>query len=403
MKFFRPYWIILGLLSSGGVTTPAWSQHSDTLILKAETSIRSDSNLFRLPTGVNTEAVIGRPSAAEKIDINSLSLNFSTSLSLQKLELAINLSNYKYQNFNYLSFVAHNYSAAWRWALTPKLRGNLVSQRQETLNSFADYQGFDQQNLRTNKNNRLDAMYDLDGTWSVNAGLSKSTQVNQQALNTTEDYSASTAELGIRFSAASGSAVNYTLRNASGSYLERILPSPSLMDDAFKQTDSEMRLHWVITGKSTADLYANQIARTHPHYPQRDYSGRSAGVNFNWSLSGNTALAANWSRELSSYQTSYASYTQTDRVSVGQIWQLGAKTVVRARYEVAQIDFLGSPFGPLATRRSDTTSAASLTFDWQPHQYITISTSLENASRKSSLAGLDYESKMATVSAQFSY
>lgn len=403
MGLFGRVWIILGSLTLSTTAMPAWAQHSDALMLKAETSIRSDNNLFRLPRGANTEALIGRSSAAERIDINSLSLTFSTNLSLQKLELAVNLSNYQYQNFSYLSFVAHNYSAAWRWALTPKLHGNLTSQRQETLNSFADFQGFDQQNLRTNTSGRLDATYDLDGTWSVIAGLSKSTQVNQQALTTTEDYSARTAELGLRFSASSGSSVNYTLRNTSGSYLERVLPSASLLDDGFQQTDSEIKLHWVISGKSTTDLYANQIARTHPHYPQRDYGGRSAGINFNWSISGNSALAASWSREFSSYQTNYASYTQTDRASVAQIWQLGPKTLVRARYEVAQIDFLGSPFGPTATPRSDTTSAASLTFDWQAHQYITISTSLENASRKSGLAGLDYESKMATVSAQFSY
>ena len=398
----RSLWLTLVLLLMLNAT-PVWAQSEDTLTLKAATSLRFDSNLFRLPADTNFDALLGKASAAEKINIDSLSLNFSTTLSLQKIELSANLVNYRYQNFSYLSYVARNYSAAWHWALTPSLRGNLASQRQQTQNDFTNYQGFNSQNLRTNSSSRLDGAYDLDGSWSVAAGISQSSQTNQQTLTAEGDYQEKATELGLRYAPGSGSTLSYTLRSANGTYLNRVLSPTGLYDDGFQQIDSELKLHWVISGKSAADLYSNQISRTHPNYPQRDYSGRNVGLNFNWSLSGKSALAASWARELASYQTSTSNYSQTDRISLGQIWQLSPKAVVRARYELAQSDYLGSPFGLVATPRSDTTSGASLSFDWQPHQHLTISTSLENANRKSNLAGLDYESKMATVSAQFSY
>ena len=396
------HYVILTLLLfiSGG---NALAQSDDTLKLKIESSLRFDNNLFRLPADANLNALLGSDSGAERIDIKTLSLNFSTTLSMQKLELSASVSNYRYQNFSYLSFVAHNYNAAWHWALTPSLRGNLGSQRQETLNSFADYQGLGLQNVRSNVNHRLDAAYDLDGTWSLNAGVSQSSQTNQQTLTAEGDYNAKSVDLGLRYGAASGSALSYTLRNNNGTYLNRVLPSPGLYDDGYQQIDSELKLHWVLTGKSAADLYTYQISRSHPNYAQRDFSGRNAGLNLNWYFSGKSALAASWARELSSYQTSTSNYSQTDRITLAQLWQISPKTLVRARYEATQSDYLGTPFGPVATPRSDTTSAASLSLDWQPYQYLTISTSLENASRRSNLAGLDYESKMATVSAQFSY
>ncbi|MDD5332964.1 MAG: putative exosortase B-associated extracellular polysaccharide biosynthesis transporter EpsL [Rhodoferax sp.] len=395
-------WLIPGLLVMCGAA-PTWAQSNDTLTLKAESSLRFDNNLFRLPANTNTEALIGQPSAAERINISSLSLNFSTTLSLQKLELAVNLTNYRYQNFSYLSFVAHNYNAAWRWALTPQLHGNLESQRQQTLNNFADYRGFNVQNLRTNSNTRVDTAYQLDGTWGVLAGVSQSTQTNQQTLTAESDYSDKSTNLGLLYTLASGSALTYTHRNTSGSYPNNQLPSAGLYDDGFKQLDNELRLHWTVTGKSTADLSAARISRSHPHYPQRDYSGLNAGVNYNWSLTGKSALAASWVRELSSYQTNSSNYSQTDRVSLAPVWQLSPKAVVRLRYEVARSDYLGSPMGALGPQRSDSTSDASLSLIWQAHKHLTLSTSLENTSRNSNLAGLDYESKMATVSAQFSY
>ncbi len=379
------------------------AQAEEALRLKVESALRFDSNLFRLPAVANLDTLIGRSSAAEIIDSKSLSLNFSTTLSLQKFELAVNIGQNRYRNFSYLSYSAHNYNLAWHWALTPLLHGTLGSQRQETINNFADYQGIGLQNLRSNSNHRLDLVYALDGLWSVAAGLSQSTQANQHTLTAEGDYQERAALLGLRYSPGSGSSVAYTLRNSNGTYLNRVASPSEFYDTGFQQLDSELRLRWISSGKSTAEIYTSQISRSHPNYSQRDYNGRNAGVNFNWSLSGKSALAANWARDISSYQTSISNYSQADRFSVGPVWQVSPRAVLRARYEVTQIDYLGAPFGTPAVTRSETNSWTSLSFDWQPYHYLTISTSIENASRRSSLAGFDYESKMTTVSAQFSY
>ncbi len=396
------FWLPIGLLMFFG-SASVWAQSEDTLKLKVESSLRFDQNLFRLPADANALALIGKPSAAERIDINSLSLNFSTTLSLQRFELSANLTDNRYQNFSYLSFVAHNYNALWRWAITPHLHGNLGSQRQETLNNFADYQGFNVRNQRSSTSSRFDAAYELDGNWAVLAGVSRSGQTNQQELTAEGDYSAKSSEISLLFNASSGSTVSYTNRNTQGDYLNRAASSADLPDNGFRQMDSELKLHWVLSGKSVADLYTSQISRTHPNYALRDYSGRNAGMSVNWSFSGKSGLTAGWARELASYQTNYSNYSQTDRITLSPVWQLSPKTSLRARYEVAQIDYLGSPLGQLFTQRSDTTTEAGITFGWQPYHYLNINTSLESATRKSTLAGLDYESKMATVSAQFSY
>ncbi len=395
-------WLTLATMASLPCSN-AVAQSADTLKLKLESALRFDNNLFRLPASANAEALIGKPSAAEKVDINSLSLVFSTSLSMQKFELSASVAKYGYQNFSYLSYVAHSYNAAWHWALTPSLQGNLGSQRQETINDFADNQGTTTQNLRRNTSSRLDAAYEVDGSWSVVTGVSQSAQTNQQVSTAEGDYSARSADLGLRYASGTGSTISYTLRNNTGNYLNRVLSPSGLFDDGFRQTDTELRLHWILSGKSVVDLYTSQISRSHPNYAQRDYNGRNAGINFNWALSGKSTLVASWARELSSYQTFYSNYTLSNRLAFTPVWQLGPKTILRARYEVTQSDYLGSPFGLISVQRSDTSNAASLSLDWQPHPYFTISTSIENATRKSNLAGLDYESKMATVSAQFSY
>ncbi|MDO9197557.1 XrtB/PEP-CTERM-associated polysaccharide biosynthesis outer membrane protein EpsL [Rhodoferax sp.] len=384
-------------------SAPALAQVEDTFKLSAAYSQQTDSNLFRLPAGANVTALIGKPSAAEQIGITSLGLNVNKAYSLQRFELSLSLIDYQYQNFSYLSFAAHNYNAAWRWALTPRLHGNFTSERNETLNSFADYQGFSVRNQRTNTNTRFDAEYEIDGPWRLLGGLSESAQTNQQVLLAEGDSSATSADIGLRYAFASGSSISYSFKNANGTYLNRTPSATGLYDDGFNQTDNALRLHWVISGNTTADISAAHIQRTHPHYAQRDYSGNNAAASLKWNITGKSTLAAGWVREISSYQTASSNYSQTDRFSLGPIWQVSPKAVVRLRHEVAQRDYLAPPTGQAATRRSDTTRDTSLSFDWQPYQSLILSASLQNASRVSNLAGLDYDSNMATLSAQFTF
>lgn len=402
MRVHRPFWIAPSTLLLCG-TACVCAQANDTLQLNASESLTSDSNLFRLPASANINSLIGKTSAAEKIASTSLGLSFNKAYSLQQFKFNLQLIDYRYQNFDYLNFTARNYDAAWRWALTPRLTGNLTSNRKETLNSFADYQGFNQRNQRTNTSTSLDAAYKLAGPWHALAGVSQSAQSNLQPLLTGDDTRSTAANAGLRYVFASGSALTYTLKKASGQYLNRTLSQASLQDDGFSQLDNELKLHWAVTGKSTVDLRAAHFSRTHPHFSQRDFSGPNAGVTLNWNISGKSALTASWARDLASNQSNNSNYTQTDRLSIGPTWQVSPKTVVSLHYEAARIDYLGSPAELTVNQRSDTTRNTSLSLEWQPHQRVTLSATLQNTSRASNLTNFDFDSHIATVTAQLSY
>jgi len=384
-------------------TAPALAQSGDTFTLNANFARQSDSNLFRLPSNVNTNALIGRPSAAEVITSSTIGFSVNKAYSLQRLELAANLVDNQYKNFSYLNFIARNYDAAWRWSLTPHLSGNLTTERKQTLNSFADFQGYTQSNQRTVTNTRFDAVYDLYKTWSLRAGVSQSNQINQRAVLANDDFESTVSDLGLRFAYASGSSLTYSVKNTDGTYINRTLPLNGLSNNSFNQVDHGVNLLWVISAKSQANLSAAQIRRTHPNNAQLDFSGLTTTVNVNWNLSGKSALTAGWAHELASYQTSNSSYTQTDRISIGPVWQISPKTSIRLRHEVAKLDYFGTPAGVLSAQRSDTTRETSLSFDWQPYKNLALNASLQNVSRAANAAGFDFDSRIALISARLTY
>jgi exopolysaccharide biosynthesis operon protein EpsL len=395
-------WLILALLMTLG-TVPALAQEESHLKLKAETSLSNDSNLFRLPSGLDPVIVLGKSSASEQISVTTLGLNFSTTLSLQRIDLAVSLVNSAYKNFDYLNNLSYNYNAALHWSLTPSLNGNFISDRKENANSFSDYLGLQQSNLRTETSTRLDAVYEVDGPWRILGGVSQFNQANQQVLLAGGDYTTNAAEAGVGYVFGTGSSATFTQKAISGQYLNRILPSIGLYDDTFNQAISDLRFHWVLINNSSADFYLSHLNQTHPNYPERDFSAMNSGASLNWLLTGKSALTLALSREFSSYATANTNYSQTDRISLSPSLQISPKSVVRLRHDWSRINYLGSPTGVATSQRSDITRDTALSFYWQPEQRLTLSASLQNAIRNSNQTGLDYDSNQISISAQYSY
>jgi exopolysaccharide biosynthesis operon protein EpsL len=401
-------------------TASAWAQDKDTketkdrFKLNAGYSRLSDSNPLRLSANPNATKRIGIPDTEDQINKSMLGFSFNTRQSLQQFELDFDVTDYEYQNFSNHNFTAHNYKAAWRWAVTPRLHGNFTTDRKESLNFDSSVPGAslaeDEGVPRTNTNTRFDALYEIDGVWRVLGGVSRlKSKSNATAPGSETDSEANSADLGLRYAFTSGSALTYTARTSQGNYL-----SNGALNESFSQRDNELRLHWILTGNTTADISAAHVNRTHPQNARLDYSGLNTGIKLNWNITGKTSLAAGWMRELASSQHDANSpkddfnynstHVQTNRFSLGPVWKASAKTVVRLNYELAQRDFRGSPTGVDTTAQlSDTLRNTSLAVAWQPYRYLTLGASLQKTTRTSNLADLDYDSNMATLSAQFSY
>lgn len=375
----------------------------DPLTLTAGYTVQTDSNLFRLPSSANTQNLIGKSSAAETIGVTTLGIGFNTQQSLQTLAVNLNVVDYQYQNFNYLSFAATNYDAAWQWAITPSVTGTLSTDRKETLNSFADFTGYRQRNQRIDTTTRFDVTAQLDGPWRLIGGASTTRQENQLAQVTGSDFTTNSVDAGVRYVFGSGSNISYQMRTGKGSYLNRVVPNANFQDSQYTQIDNDLRLRWDLGGGNSANANLTHINRTHPTYGQRDYSGFNFGTGVNWAISGKTSLGLSFNHALDAYATTNSNYSTTDRITIGPVWQISPKVGLRLKHEWAQRDYAGSPTAGQSSTRRDITRDTSVSVNWQPHQKLALSASLQSASRGVNQAGLDYDSTMLFFSAQLTY
>ncbi len=376
----------------------------DTWNLTAGSSVMYDDNVFRLPSSANTAALIGRSSGSDTITSTVLGLNVSKPYSLQRFDLDVSVADFRYKNFEHLSYTARSYSAAWRWSVTPGLHGNLSSSRKESINSFSDYLSYGAKNLRTDDDRRFDADLELGAGWHVLGGVFQNRRTNSELFVQEGDTTLTSSEAGVRHAFASGSSLTFLNRTGHGRFDNRSQPNSALLlDNKFDQTENEVRLKWPITSKTTLDARVARLERNHEHFSSRDYSGNVGALNLDWDITAKTHISGGWTRELSSYQSLNSSYSITDRFTLNPVWQTSVKTALRFRYDIARRNYFGAVTATSVGDRSDSQRTTLIAFDWQPTTSVGLSASIANDRRTSNQPGLDYKDTTASITAQMKF
>jgi len=389
----------LALLACGAARGDAY----DALNVTLGVNVMHDDNLFRLSSSVDPRTVLGTATKSDTITVKTLGIKFAKDYSLQRIELDANLVDYKYSTFDYLSFTARNYSAIWRWSLTPYFHGNLSRTHNEAANSFTDYTGYNRQNTRTTEVTRLDGAFEF-GPVHVIGGVTRSESVNSEVFLAEGDSTYDAAEVGLRYAFPSGSSITALTRHGTGEYTNRKNPSPiGLYDNGFDQSEHELKFAWPITGKTRLDGRIFRVERQHDHYAMRDYAANGGNLNLSWMITGKTSLTASLAREIGAYQTVYSNFTVLDRLSISPYWQMSAKTGLRLRYDYSRRSFRDPIISTSFDDREDTTRLGSVALEWRPIDALFLSATIQSDRRTSNKPGLDYKSNMGIVAAQFTF
>ncbi|ABC30178.1 conserved hypothetical protein [Hahella chejuensis KCTC 2396] len=398
-------WITAGLslcycAAAQGKVGDAWEFSAGSLL-------RHEDNLFRSTSGNESNEQIVSAFAA---------VSGEQSISRQNLKLDARFSDHRYQHYDYLDYTAWEAEAAWDWLATSRLQGVLGADYNESINSFADFSGTEQ-NIRTRRRYYLDADWRVAGRWKLLAGGAHYQQENSSLYRVEGDYQSDSLELGVGYEAPSGSHLSISLRKTDGDYANRVISTTDRVDSGFEQTLAEMRFLWIFSGKSKVRGSLGYVEREHYHYGERDYQGAIGGLSLDYQWTGSTSLSAAIEQSLASYQSSPAtdidkilgggafynsSYYRRRLVSIGPLWRYSAKVSLHARWRYEERDYEGGLLtGPPA--REDRLQTLVLGGDWSPASYVLISAALQREKRASNQANADFNSDNATLSLTFTF
>lgn len=407
------FWLLMVLGGFGALIAPAsnvYAQNSkisepnDGLNLNASYSVMHDSNLFRLSSMANTEAVLGEAVKSDDVSVAKADVRFDKYFSLQHVVAGFSLVDSKYKRFNYLNNLAVNYDIDWQWSLTPRFRGSFSARQNEALNSFVDYENYGVRSMRTDKDWRAGFDYELDGAWHLLANIGRVTRLNSETFVQEGDNVIEGGSIGMRRVFASGSNISYLYKQGRGDYFNREIDLAGLYPSQFSDREHELRLFWPVTGKTSLNGRLAYVRRNHVGSSIRDYSGSAGRLDLQWKVTAKSSVALSIDRNINGFQAVDSSYTITDRLALSPVWRITEKTTLRLQFDIAKRRYEGALVSsPLIPMREDTFRNMLVAMDWQPMRRVQLGIQFKTEERKSNRTGQDFDSNMTSVSAQWAF
>ena len=369
-------------------------------------TITHDDNLFRRSDGSSPRS--------DTIYTTYAGITFDKLLSRQQLHADLSYNINRFSQFSALDYNGLRANANWGWQFGNYLKGTLSYERNRQLIDFGSLNPEDRSSVRdVNTYDRLYASADwwFHPEYSFGAGYSRTSSSYSSAERQASEYDANAVEINAKFQPKTGNLIGLSLRQTKGNYPNRqVAVDPSTgailatVDNSFDQTDSEVNGDWRLTGQSRVFGRLGYTTRSHEQIPQRDFSGMTGRLTYNWALEGKTNLNVTIRREIDAVEETNASYVLTNGISVNPVWNPTAKISLSAKYDWSKRRYQGDPDRtsdqPI---RKDTVNTASISGTYLPLRSLQLSLTLQHERRTSSRALADYSDNLASLSAQFSF
>jgi exopolysaccharide biosynthesis operon protein EpsL len=366
-------------------------------------SVTWDSNVFHLPSSVDAQAQLGRPTKSDRISTTYAGLRVDKPYAQQRFLLELTETAYRYDNFPFLDFNALQYQGSWQWHFTPRVSGTLAAERSEALVNYTDFRDPSQRNVRTLENRLLSVDAWLFGGWHLLGAARQEAAKNTVPFVQLGSFRVTGGEGGVKYAAGSGSSVTFNLRSVVGHFNDRVADPVTLLDDGFRRSESELLATWIITGKSTLDARLARVDYRSSHFAERDFTGSAARLRYRWLPTAKLSLNLAMSRDLQPWQDSFASYRVDQRLSFGPRWQLGARTALALTLDHATFDFRNPVVPSAGPQRHDAFRGAQLAVDWQLLRNVTVKVSLQHNQQTSTDPAVPFNATVATLDASLMF
>lgn len=359
-----------------------------------------DDNLFRMPD--DTRPVIdGRVrQRSDTLNVTALSATFDRTDGRQRFVGELGITRNDYLEFNHLDFTAKNGRGTWMWGLGNQWGGTVMTEQSESLRSFAD-RGTTTRSVNTYRRHATDARYRLDPRWAVGIGWVELDSRYDEPQSSGSEYVEDALEALAHYRSTTGSALTFGARGAGGRYPGRLRSVSSIT--RYEQRDLLLRANWVASGHSRVSGNVVYTWREYPHVSEKNFSGLTGRLTYDWTPSGKVGLGVTVRREMGAREDVADNFVITRAVSIDPSWAVSSKIQVRGKLEWLARDYGGDPFASVAPDRDDKSRAVSVAVEWTPVRAVVLRLGARSERRFASAAAPGYVAEGAFLNTKFHF
>jgi exopolysaccharide biosynthesis operon protein EpsL len=356
-----------------------------------------DDNLFRLPDGSDTAALLG--SGASRSDyLNRVSLGADARWTVSRQAFILNLrfDDNRLADNEFLNNRSGSGKAQWDWRLGNNGSGELGADYNRALAGFANTR-FVGKDLLATSGVFWSGKLTVGTNWAIQAGARHAQTEHSAISRQFDDSSTDSGTAGIEYKTTTGATIGWSYGHTRGDF-ERLATLGGVpFDRDYEENSSSFRLRYALTGKLSLDASAGYLRREYPgtlsdDIKAGDFSGNVWEAKLHWQPTGKTAFKLSGWRKLRANLDAESDYFVAKGLSLSPLWNPTAKISVSMELSREEQDYLGSSVNfAVLEPRNDRVTAEQLNISYTPLQQLELVLTTRFEQRDSDRPLLQYD------------
>jgi exopolysaccharide biosynthesis operon protein EpsL len=392
---------VLALLAAQVV--PAHAEEGDAFGLTVSQSFYRDSNLYRLPSGVDAP----ENKRSDTYSVTYLRGSFDKVYGRQGLHAHVAATHTAFHTHDDLDNTGGDAGLGWDWRLGDHWSGALGYNYSETFVPFEDAGGRDRLIRRLGRaNGSINYWFHPD--WAVGVGASSVRNTYKEDMRPDSEYEAVDWDVNVTYRPSTGNRLVFTLRGTDGRFPERTAREH---DDLRKYDQRSARLsgEWQLTGATRLSGYIGYTQREYKYASNRDYNGMTGSLSLHWTPSAKAIVDISLRREIGADQDLVSNYAVTESATLAPTWIITDKVRVGASLKHLRRDYRGDPgyaLGSYLPLRNDRTNTYGLNVQYLPVPAAALELGVQRTRRNAtnkSVYNRDYRAQSVWVSGSYRF
>lgn len=399
------------LLALGGLAGLALAQHAladDKLMLNATLARSVDSNIFRLPAGIDAEQFIGSAEQGDNITALSAGARLDLPYARQRVTANLKATRTSFARFSDLDYTGYDGQADWLWQFGNDWSGDLGWASTRTLASFNSSQER-LRNIVSTPTLKARVSWQFAPGWLLEFAPQRGENRNSAEARKVNDYRALDREIGFKYLSAANTVLGLSARTNDYRFPTPQQVAGTPIDNGYRIRTLALAFDWRPTGSSRLSGYVGRQRYLYRQLSDSDFSGGYGRLVYDWNGGGVGVFNLSLRRDVSSYQRRStfdvsANHVLTRGVSITPSLLLSSKLRAQLNADYARQDYRGgvSAFQP-AQERQDRVFSTGAGLSYQPRRELQFDLQYQRETRRSNQPLTDYSARVWTASLQLNF
>jgi exopolysaccharide biosynthesis operon protein EpsL len=392
--------LALGMTSAA----PVHAEEGDAFGLTVSQAFYRDSNLYRLPSGVDAP----ENKRSDIYSVTYLRGSFDKEYGRQGLHAHLAVAHTAYRTHDDLDNTAPDAGLGWNWRLGNHWSGALGYNYSESFVGFEDAGGTERVIRRLGRaNGSVNFWFHPD--WAIGLGAADVRSTYKDDMRPDSEYRANEWDFNLTYRPSTGNRLVFTVRGTDGRYPNRPGVTGSLRE--YDQRDARLSGEWRLTGATRLSGYVGYTQREYKYASNRDFNGVTGSLSLHWTPSAKAIIDFSLRREIGADEDLVSNYAVTESATLAPTWVITDKVHVGASLKHMRRDYRGDPgyeWGPYPQPplRNDRTSVYGLNVKYLPVPAAALEMGLQHTKRnakKSEYANRDYRAQTVWLSGAYRF